>query len=33
MELFLLIAPHLLNIELTIIICCLTTEWLDLLKD
>lgn len=33
MELFLLIAPNLLGIELIIIIGCLATEWLDLLKE
>jgi hypothetical protein len=33
MDLFLLIAPNLLAIELTIIIGCLATEWLDVLKD
>lgn len=33
MELFLLIAPHLLAIELIIIFACVATEWLDLLKD
>lgn len=33
MDLFLLIAPNLIGIELTIIIGCLATEWLDLLKE
>lgn len=33
MELFLLIAPYLLSIELTIIVACLATEWVDVICD
>lgn len=33
MEIFLLIAPYLVMIELTVIACCLVNQWLDVCKD
>lgn len=33
MEIFLLIAPYLVMMELAVIACCLVNQWLDVFKD